>query len=133
MTRVRTLGVTLALVAASLALTPAAPAAARHTTNAEVTDPYLTITGIAAQLGCKVQAREGEEFALGTSFTGLLEQPEKLARFGITMHEGARVTAGRLAPDKIRVEADEMEPVSVRAAATLKVDDKGVLSKMPKP
>jgi hypothetical protein len=45
------------------------------------------------------------------------------------MHEGARVTAGRMAPDKIRVEADEMEPVPARGSATLKADAKGVLTK----
>ena len=43
------------------------------------------------------------------------------------MHAGARVTVGRVAPDKIRVEADEMEPVPASTAATLKLDAKGLL------
>jgi hypothetical protein len=130
MTRVRTLGVALALLAASLAFAPAPPAAAHQIRNAE--DPILTIVGVAKQLGLTVQQRDGEEFALGTSFTGLLAEPQKLASFGIQMHQGARVTAARMAPDKIRVEADEMEPVAARASATLKVDIKGILSVAPK-
>jgi hypothetical protein len=90
----------------------------------------MTISGVAAQLGLKVvQTRDDDEFVIGTSFTGLLTEPDKLARFGIRMHEGARVTAGRMAPDKIRVEADEMEPVPARGSATLKADAKGVLTK----
>jgi hypothetical protein len=97
-----------------------------------VEDPVLTVGGIASQLGVKIQWRDEEVFVLGTSFTGLLADPEKLARFGIRMHAGARVTAGRAAPDKIRVEADELEPMPVRASATLRVDIKGVLSVPPK-
>jgi hypothetical protein len=131
MTRVRTLGMALALLTASLAFAPAPAAVAHETRVAE--DPILTIVGVATQLGLKVQARDGEEFALGTSFTGLLAEPQKLARFGMQMHDGARVTAARMAPDKIRVEADEMEPVAARASATLKVDVKGELSAIPKP
>ena len=129
MKRARILGVTLALFAASAAFAPA-PISLGQTRIVE--DPYLTITGVANQLGLKVLARDGEEFALGTSFTGLLNQPDKLARFGVRMHEGARVTAGRAARDKIRIEADEMEPVPARASATLHVDEKGILSLPPK-
>ena len=131
MTRVRILGVALALLTVSVAFAPAPPAAAHQTRRAE--DPILTVVGVAKQLGITVQQREGEEFTLGTSFTGLLAEPQKLATFGMQMHEGARVTAARMAPDKIRVEADEMEPVPARAAATLKVDSKGILSVVPKP
>jgi len=131
MTRVRILGVALALLTASLAFAPAPPAAAHSVRNAE--DPILTVVGVAKQLGLTVQQRDGEEFTLGTSFTGLLADPQKLARFGMQMHQGARVTAARMALDKIRVEADEMEPVPARASTTLRVDVKGELSTIPKP
>jgi hypothetical protein len=43
------------------------------------------------------------------------------------MHAGARVIIARVAPDKVRVEADEMEPAPANAAATIKLDAKGVL------
>jgi hypothetical protein len=125
MTRVHILGVTLALLTVSVAFGPAPSSAPRARE-----DPVLTLCGVASQLGLiVVQSRDDDEFVIGTSFTGLLTEPDKLARFGIRMHEGARVTAGRMAPDKIRVEADEMEPVPARGSATLKADAKGVLTK----
>jgi len=37
------------------------------------------------------------------------------------------VTVARIAPDKLRVEADEMSPAPANAAATLKLDTKGLL------
>ncbi len=129
MHRVRTMGVTLALLAASMAFTSVG---GRTDRPRAATDPVLTVGVVTTQLGITVQVRPDEEFALGSSLTGLLADPEKLAKFGIHMHQGARVTAGRATPDKIRVEADEMEPVPARATATLRVDEKGVLTAVPK-
>jgi hypothetical protein len=131
MNRVRTLGVLLVLLLASVAFTPARLSAPEVRRTASE-DPVLTVGGVSSQLGIKTQLRDDDEFVLGTSITGLLTEPEKLARFGIHMHAGARVTAGRAGLDKIRVEADEMEPVPARASATLRVDNKGVLSAAPK-
>jgi len=83
---------------------------------------------IAEQLGAKLQPRDDDELHIGASFTGVLESPEKLEEFGVKgMHAGARVTVARIAPDKLRVEADEMSPAPANAAATLKLDTKGLL------
>ena len=84
---------------------------------------------IADQLGAKMGMSLGEEFAPGSSLTGTLKDPSKLAKFGITgMHEGARVSAMRVSQDKVRVEVDELEPIPQTKKATLKLDEKGRLS-----
>ena len=86
----------------------------------------LSVKTIASQLGVKVQPRESDDLTLGSSFTGTLETPEKLADFGIKgMHAGARVTVFRSAPEKVRVEVDEVDPAPARGSATLKPDGKG--------
>jgi hypothetical protein len=88
---------------------------------------------IAEQLGAKLQPRDDDELRIGMSFTAMLESPEKLAELGLKgMHSGARVSVARVAPDKIRVEADEMTPVQASAAATFKVDARGALVAPPK-
>lgn len=90
--------------------------------------PAASVKAIAAQLGVKVQPRDDDELGVGFSFTATLETPEKLADFGIKgMHTGARVTVGRVAPDKIRLEVDEMDPVPTRGSATVKLDARGAL------
>jgi len=88
----------------------------------------VSAKAIAEQLGAKLQPRDDDEMHVGASFTAVLETPEKLAELGLKgMHAGARVTVARVAPDKMRVEADEMTPVAANAAATLKIDAKGAL------
>lgn len=89
----------------------------------------LTLGAVADQLGVTIRAESsGDELALGASFTGSLDDPEKLAAFGIAgMHKGARVSVMRVAPDKIRVEADEIEPAPARAGVTLRVAADGKL------
>ena len=88
----------------------------------------VSAKAIAEQLGARLQPRDDDELRIGMSFTAVLESPEKLAELGVKgMHAGARVTVARVAPDKIRVEADEMTPVQNAAAATLKVDAAGKL------
>lgn len=88
----------------------------------------VSAKAIAEQLGAKLQFREDDELRLGMSFTAVLESPDKLAEVGIKgMHAGARVTVVRIAPDKVRVEADEMTPVEASGKATLKLDEKGAV------
>jgi hypothetical protein len=93
----------------------------------------VSAKAIAEQLGAKLQPRDDDELRVGMSFTAVLESPEKLTEFGVKgMHAGARVTVARVAPDKIRVEADEMTPVSQSGSASLKIDAKGALVVAPK-
>jgi hypothetical protein len=95
----------------------------------------LTLGAVADQLGVTIRAESsGDELALGASFTGSLDDPDKLAAFGIAgMHKGARVSVMRVAPDKVRVEADEMEPAPARGGVTLRVaaDGKLIAPKTP--
>jgi hypothetical protein len=89
----------------------------------------VTAQGIAEQLGAKISPRESEEMQVGASLTGALKDPTKLAAFGITgMHADARVTAFRSAPDRLRVEVDELEPELRTQKATLKIDERGRLT-----
>jgi hypothetical protein len=126
---------TRALLGISLAfaLVPAnAPSAQQSTTQQN--EIRLTNERVAKQLGTRVQDRPDGTLSLGSSFTGMLEEPEKLEAFGIRgMHKGARVVVMRVAPDRIRVEADELEPTEVRGAATIRVDPTGDLIAPRKP
>lgn len=91
-----------------------------------------TISGVALQLGIKVAPRESESFDVGTSFTGLLEKPEKLAAFGIAdMQAGARVVVVRLALERVLVEADQLEPPRT-ARVRLALDGAGRLTTPPR-
>jgi predicted RNA-binding Zn ribbon-like protein len=94
----------------------------------------LTVTNVAAQLGIKVSSRASEDLAVGTSITGTLVQPDTIAKLGVRgMHDGARVTVSRMAPDRLRVEADEMEPLPAKVTVNLRIGDDGKLHTMPKP
>ena len=94
---------------------------------------FVSAKAIAGQLGARLQPRDDDELRLGLSFTAVLESPEKLTSLGLKeMHAGARVTVGRVAPDKVRVEVDEMEPVAASTAATFKLDSKGLLIAVPR-
>ncbi len=126
----RLVGRSLVLVASIVyAAVAAAPAAGQSQQG----ESHATISGVAAQLGIKAQGPDGDDMRIGTSFTAVLEQPEKLAELGIAgMHAGARVTVARVAPDKVRVEADELDPVSHSAAVNLRLGANGELSKIPK-
>lgn len=119
-------GITLlaALVATAAAFT--APAPAPSSTD------LATIGSIANQLGVKVSGRQEEEFSVGVQFTGNLVDPAKLEAFGIRgMNEGARVVAARIAPDRVFVEADELDPPK-RASARLPIGSDGKLARPPK-
>ena len=89
----------------------------------------VTMSGVAAQLGARVVARDGDELPVGGSFSGTLADPAKLVALGVAgMHEGARVTVMRVAPDKLRIEVDELDPVPLTKKATLKIDATGKLA-----
>ena len=91
-----------------------------------------TVGSIARQLGVKVPGKADEEFELGVQFTGLLEEPGRLAAFGIKgMHAGARVVAARIAADRVYIEADEVDPVR-RESSRVAIGLDGTLVKPPK-
>jgi hypothetical protein len=121
-------------VAACLTIVATFPLAAQQDPKQQSAAPTtVSAKAIAEQLGAKLQPRDDDELRIGMSFTAVLESPEKLTEFGLKgMHAGARVTVARVAPDKIRVEADEMTPVQASASASLKVDAKGALIAPPK-
>jgi hypothetical protein len=85
--------------------------------------------GIAEQLGTKLSPQQREELTLGVTLNGSLQEPAKLARFGITgVHRGARVTAMRISSEKLVLEVDELEPAPTTKRATLRIDGRGRLS-----
>jgi hypothetical protein len=89
----------------------------------------LQMRSVAQQLGAKLNPDHREELSLGVTLNGTLQEPEKLQKFGISgVHKGARVTAMRVAPQKLIVEVDEIEPEPLVRKATLKVDEQGRLS-----
>jgi len=118
-----------ALALAACLTMAAAPLGAQQDPKQQSTAPTMvSAKALAEQLGAKLQPREDDELRIGMSFTAVLQSPEKLEAFGIKgMHAGARVTVARIAPDKIRVETDEMTPVEANGKATLKLDEKGAL------
>ena len=107
---------------------PALGAAGAQQPTPQGAPTFVSAKAIAEQLGARIQPRDDDEFHVGTSFTAVLGTPDKLSEFGLKeMHAGARVTVARIAPDKIRVEIDEMDPAPTSTAATLKLDSKGSL------
>jgi hypothetical protein len=84
---------------------------------------------VAEQLGTKLNPQQREELALGVTLNGTLQEPEKLEKLGINgVHKGARVTAMRIAPQKVIVEVDEIEPTPFTRKATLRINEQGRLS-----
>jgi hypothetical protein len=84
------------------------------------------------KLGVKSMPSSERELELGKSTTTVLAEPQKLAVYGITgMHEGARVTMTCVGPNRLRVEADEMEPVYRSVAVTLQASEDGSLTVAP--
>ena len=94
-----------------------------------IAEVHFTNSSIGRQLGAKVSDRPEQPLYLGSSVTGLLQDPAALERLGIKgMHKGARVAAMRFAQDKIRVEVDEVVPAPRKAGATLRINEAGELS-----
>jgi len=111
-------------------------AAAPRMTAAQATQLELGLStkSITKTLGVKPMPGVPDDLAMGQTITCTLDEPDKLADHGVKgMHEGARVTITRVATDKIRVEADELEPVPAKHAATLRVAGDGELKPLPPP
>lgn len=89
----------------------------------------VRMSTVAAQLGARLNPGQRDELALGVTLNGTLQEPEKIERLGISgLHKGARVTAMRIAPQKVIVEVDEIEPAPLTRRATLRINDQGRLS-----
>jgi hypothetical protein len=96
-------------------------------------DP-LPVGTVADKLGVKTMINSPRELDLGKSVTATLAEPKKLVSYGITgMHEGARVTITCVGPNRVRVEAEEMEPVEQRTTVTLRLGDDGSLTLVAPP
>ncbi|HSQ30508.1 MAG TPA: hypothetical protein VLN49_11695 [Gemmatimonadaceae bacterium] len=97
---------------------------------AQFGSPEVSVTATLTKLGAKAATTNiPSDLELGRSVTASLVSVEKIEQYGIKgMHEGARVTVTRVAPDRIRVEADEMEPVSAKSVVTLRIGTDGTLA-----
>jgi hypothetical protein len=96
-------------------------------------DP-VPVGNVADKLGVKTMVNAPRELDLGHSVTTTLSDPKKLVPYGIkNMHEGARVTITCVGPNRVRVEAEEMEPIEQRTTVTLKIGDDGSLTPLPPP
>jgi hypothetical protein len=96
---------------------------------AQFGSPEVSVTETLAKLGAKAATTNiPPDLELGRSITASLVSVEKIEQYGIKgMHEGARVTVTRVGPDRIRVEADELEPVSAKSVVTLRIGSDGTL------
>ena len=112
-----------------LLVAPDVAAGQASTTEVTQQSAGVQMRTVAQQLGTKLSVGQRDELTLGVTLNGTLQEPEKLEKFGITgVHKGARVTAMRIAPQKVIVEVDEIDPVPLSRKATLRVDDQGRLS-----
>ena len=92
----------------------------------------IRVDAVMEKIGVKGLPNAERELELGKSTTAVLAEPQKLAAVGITgMHDGARVTITCVGPSRLRVEADEMDPVSRSVTVTLQVGDDGSLTIAP--
>jgi hypothetical protein len=115
-------------IGACLTVIAAPRLAAQDSTRQQGAPTSVSAKALTERLGARLQPREDDELRLGASVTAVLSNPDKLAEFGMkNLHAGARVIITRVAPDKVRVEADEMDPVPANANATIKLDGKGEL------
>jgi hypothetical protein len=105
------------LPAFSFAQTPVSPPA----------DP-IPVGHVSDKLGVKPMVNAPHELDPGNSVTTMLADPKKLEAFIKGMHEGARVTISCIGPGRIRVEAEEMEPVEQHGTVTLHVGQDGSLT-----
>jgi hypothetical protein len=94
--------------------------------------PTIRVDALAEKLGVKAMPNGARELEAGQSATMMLADPGKLAPYGIRgMHEGARVTITCVGPNRLRVEADEMEPTPRSATVTLRVQEDGSIVQAP--
>jgi len=90
-------------------------------------DP-IPVGAVSDKLGLKTSPNAPRELDPGHSVTTMLTEPKKLDSFIKGMHEGARVTISCIGTGRIRVEAEEMEPVEQRTTVTLHVGQDGSLT-----
>jgi hypothetical protein len=90
--------------------------------------PTIAVGSVSEKLGVKASQSAPLELDPGRSVTTTLSDPKKLDPYIKGMHEGARVTISCVGPGRIRVEAEEMEPVEQRTTVTLRVAEDGVLT-----
>ncbi|MGH7617142.1 MAG: hypothetical protein ACREPM_07945 [Gemmatimonadaceae bacterium] len=96
-------------------------------------DP-IPVGNVTEKIGVKSMVNAPRELEFGHSVTTTLAEPKRLAPYGIKgMHEGARVTITCVGPNRVRVEAEEMEPVEQRATVMLVVANDGSLTVAPLP
>jgi hypothetical protein len=121
-----------ALLAACALAMNALPTRTRAQVTPQGSPATVSVKNLSATLGVKPASTTGPaELELGATITFTLSEPLKIAKLGIVgMHEGARVTITRIAPDRIRVEADEMEPMPVSGKATLRVNADGTFTQV---
>src|SRR4029079_6548772 len=121
------------LLSVCIAVVAASPATARGQVQQQGT-VEISVKSTIEKLGLKPSENLPDDFELGRSITVSLADPAKAAKYGIVgVHEGARVTLTRVAPDRVRVEADEMEPVPNKSVVTLKVAANGSMTQAPPP
>ena len=90
--------------------------------------PTIPVGSVSAKLGVKTTQSAPIELEPGHSVTTTLSDPKKLDPYIKGMHEGARVTISCVGPGRIRVEAEEMEPVEQHTTVTLHVADDGAIT-----
>ena len=114
----------LGIALASPAVTGAQPAGAVKQPVGQVSTAVVS-----EQLGLKASPRQADDLLVGASISCSLVDPAKLAALGAAgLHAGARVTFMRVASDRLRVEADEIEPVLLTKKLSLNIDAQGRLS-----
>lgn len=117
------------LLSVCSAVLAASPATARAQSQQQGA-VEISVKSTVEKLGLKPTGNLPDDFDLGRSITVSLADPAKAAKYGIVgMHEGARVTITRVAPDRIRVEADELEPLPNKSTVTLKVAADGSMTR----
>jgi len=115
------------LLSSAVALAFLAPASSSAQRNVDL----VQVDALAEKMGLKLGPSTAHELELGQSTTMLLTKPEKLAIHGIKMHEGARVTVTCVGPGRLRIEADELQPVPKTVVVMLKLGDGGTLEPAP--
>jgi hypothetical protein len=90
-------------------------------------DP-IPVASVSDKLGLKMNPSAARELDPGHSVTTMLAEPKKLEPFIKGMHEGARVTISCVGSGRIRVEAEEMEPIEHHTTVTLHVGQDGSLT-----
>jgi hypothetical protein len=123
----RAVAVAAAFLAIGLVTSPDAGAQAAGESRQQARQVSTAV--VSEQLGLKTSPGQADALLVGASITCVLVDPAKLAALGAPgLHVGARVTFMRVAADKLRVEADEIDPVPLTKKLTLSIDQQGRLS-----